>query len=73
MPESILVVEDTPNVLELLDVTLRFKGYPVVTARNGQEALEKIARELEIAGKSESRDDARRSLDSLEQWLSSQE
>ena len=41
----ILVVEDTPNVLELLDVTLRFKGYPVITARNGEEALEKIARE----------------------------
>ena len=41
----ILVVEDTPNVLELFDVTLRFKGYPVVTARNGQEALEKIYRE----------------------------
>ena len=41
----ILVVEDTPNVLELLDVTLRFKGYPVITARNGQEALEKIYRE----------------------------
>jgi CheY-like chemotaxis protein len=41
----ILVVEDTPNVLELLDVTLRFKGYPVITARNGQEALEIIARE----------------------------
>ena len=38
----ILVVEDVPNVLELLEVTLRFKGYPVVTARNGQEALEKI-------------------------------
>ena len=29
----ILVVEDVPNVLELLEVTLRFKGYPVVTAR----------------------------------------
>jgi CheY-like chemotaxis protein len=41
----ILVVEDVPNVLELLEVTLRFKGYPVVTARNGQEALEVIARE----------------------------
>ncbi len=41
----ILVVEDNPNVLELLDVTLRFKGYPVVTARNGQEALDSIARE----------------------------
>ena len=36
----ILIVEDTPNVLELLEVTLRFKGYPVVTATNGQEALE---------------------------------
>jgi CheY-like chemotaxis protein len=36
----LLVVEDVPNILELLDVTLRFKGYPVVTARNGQEALE---------------------------------
>jgi CheY-like chemotaxis protein len=41
----ILVVEDVPNVLELLEVTLRFKGYPVITARNGQEALERIAQE----------------------------
>jgi CheY-like chemotaxis protein len=39
----ILVVEDVPNVLELIEVTLRFKGYPVVTASNGQEALEKVA------------------------------
>jgi CheY-like chemotaxis protein len=41
----ILVVEDVPNVLELLEVTLRFKGYPVVTAQNGQEALDCIMRE----------------------------
>jgi CheY-like chemotaxis protein len=41
----LLVVEDVPNILELLDVTLRFKGYPVVTARNGQEALERVAAE----------------------------
>ena len=41
----ILVVEDVPNVLELLEVTLRFKGYPVATACNGQEALERIVRE----------------------------
>ena len=41
----ILVVEDVPNILELLAVTLRFKGYPVVTATNGQEALEKIDEE----------------------------
>jgi CheY-like chemotaxis protein len=38
----ILVVEDIPNVRELIEVTLRFKGYPVITARNGQEALEAI-------------------------------
>lgn len=41
----ILVVEDIPNVLELLEVTLRFKSYPVVTAHNGQEAMELIAKE----------------------------
>jgi len=41
----LLVVEDVPNILELLDVTLRFKGYPVVTARNGQEALERVEAE----------------------------
>ncbi|HSG45518.1 MAG TPA: response regulator [Anaerolineales bacterium] len=41
----ILIVEDVPNVLELLEVTLRFKGYAVVTARNGEEALEVIEKE----------------------------
>jgi CheY-like chemotaxis protein len=43
MPETngpILIVEDVPNVLELLEVTLKFKGYAVLTARNGEEALE---------------------------------
>jgi CheY-like chemotaxis protein len=38
----ILVVEDVPNVLELLEVTLRFKGYQVVSARNGLEGLEMV-------------------------------
>jgi CheY-like chemotaxis protein len=41
----ILIVEDVSNIRELLEITLRFKGYPVVTARNGQEALECLARE----------------------------
>jgi len=41
----ILVVEDIPNILQLLEVTLKFKGYPVITAANGQEALECIERE----------------------------
>jgi CheY-like chemotaxis protein len=39
----ILVVEDVPNILELVAVTLRFKGYEVVTASNGEEALDRIA------------------------------
>jgi CheY-like chemotaxis protein len=41
----VLVAEDIPNILELLEVTLTFKGYPVITARNGLEALELIERE----------------------------
>jgi CheY-like chemotaxis protein len=38
----ILVVEDVPNVLELLEITLRFKGYQVVSARDGLDGLEMI-------------------------------
>ena len=41
----LLVVEDVPNLLQLLEVTLRFKGYPVVGVRNGREALEYIEKE----------------------------
>ncbi len=41
----ILIVEDVEHILKFLEVTLRFKGYPVAMARNGQEALEYIARE----------------------------
>lgn len=36
------MVEDMPNVLELLEVTLRFKGYEVVSAHNGMEGLEMV-------------------------------
>lgn len=42
----LLIVEDIPNILELLEVTLRFKGYNVITACNGQEALELVAKEI---------------------------
>ena len=41
----ILVVEDNSDILRLLDTTLSFKGYRVVTARNGNEALEAIEKE----------------------------
>lgn len=45
-PGPLLIVEDVPNILELLEVTLRFKGYTVISARNGQEALELISKEI---------------------------
>lgn len=41
----LLVVEDIPNVLELLEVTLRFQGYEVISAHNGQEALDILEEE----------------------------
>jgi len=41
----LLVVEDIPDILNLLEATLKFKGYRVITARNGVEALEVIQKE----------------------------
>ena len=42
---TLLIVEDVPDTLELLDVTLKFKGYRVVTATNGLDALKLIEQE----------------------------
>jgi CheY-like chemotaxis protein len=41
----LLVVEDIPNVLELLEVTLKFQGYQVLSAKNGEEALKILEKE----------------------------
>lgn len=41
----VLIVEDVPDILKLLEATLTFKGYRVVTSVNGQEALEAIQKE----------------------------
>jgi class 3 adenylate cyclase len=42
MTEKILVVDDTPVNVKLLADLLRVKGYAVVTAASGKEALEKV-------------------------------
>ena len=43
-PEArLLVVDDEPNIVELLAASLRFVGFEVVTARNGTEALKAAA------------------------------
>jgi two-component system OmpR family response regulator len=39
-PEArLLVVDDEPNILELLSASLRFAGFDVLTAADGQEAI----------------------------------
>jgi CheY-like chemotaxis protein len=45
-PGYLLIVEDDPDIRKLLDTTLTFKGYRVVTAHNGKEALEAVQKEL---------------------------
>ena len=43
--DYLLIVEDDPDILRLLDTTLTFSGYRVVTAHNGREGLEAIQSE----------------------------
>ncbi|ADK29534.1 response regulator transcription factor [Corynebacterium pseudotuberculosis] len=43
--KRILVVDDEPNIVELLNVSLKFQGFDVATANSGVEALE-IAKEF---------------------------
>ena len=44
-PEArLLVVDDEPNIVELLAASLRFVGFEVATARNGTEALKVAAK-----------------------------
>lgn len=42
MPKTILVADDEPYVLRSLEFILKKEGYRVLTAIDGQEALEKI-------------------------------
>jgi sigma-B regulation protein RsbU (phosphoserine phosphatase) len=41
--KKILVVDDVPQNIRLLEMNLKAEGYIVVSANNGQEALEKVA------------------------------
>ena len=44
-PEArLLVVDDEPNILELLAISLRFAGFEVATAANGRDALAEARR-----------------------------
>lgn len=44
-PPSVLIVDDEPGVLHVLETQVRGQGYQVMTAVTGEEALERIAAE----------------------------
>jgi diguanylate cyclase (GGDEF)-like protein len=44
-PTRILVVDDVPDNVEILDARLSSRGYSVVTASTGEEALERVQEE----------------------------
>ena len=43
---KILIAEDEPDIRELVAFMLRFAGYEVMAASNGEEAVQAAAREL---------------------------
>ncbi|HEX8992371.1 MAG TPA: response regulator [Anaerolineales bacterium] len=43
---KILIAEDEPDIRELVAFMLRFAGYEVLAASNGEEAVQAAAREL---------------------------
>jgi two-component system phosphate regulon response regulator PhoB len=43
MRPTILIVDDNPAILTMLVEVLSLEGYPIETATNGQEALEKLS------------------------------
>ncbi len=45
MSKKILVADDEPNIVISLEYLLKREGYTVLLARDGMEALERIARE----------------------------
>lgn len=46
MSQKILVADDEPNIVISLEYLLKREGYTVMVARDGQEALDAIAREV---------------------------
>ena len=43
--EKILVVDDEPDVLEVVKSRLELHGFQVITAKDGEEALQKVEQE----------------------------
>jgi two-component system, OmpR family, response regulator VicR len=46
MANKIMIVDDEPDVVDLVKLVLESDGFDVVTAYSGKEALDKIAQEM---------------------------
>ena len=46
MANKIMIVDDEPDVVDLVKLVLKSEGYEVVTAYSGKEALEKVGVEM---------------------------
>lgn len=42
MPKKVMIVDDEESLIELVSAVLEQEGYDVLTAMNGEEALEKL-------------------------------
>lgn len=43
---KILIADDEPDILEIIEFNLQAQGYEVITAKNGDEAIEKAKKNL---------------------------
>jgi CheY-like chemotaxis protein len=44
MKKKVLIVDDEPGIVEIVEFELKFHGYEVITASSGKEGLEKCKR-----------------------------
>ena len=44
--KKILIADDEPDILEILSFNLEAEGYEIVTAKNGNEALDKAKQHM---------------------------
>ena len=45
-PKKILIADDEPDILEIIQFNLAAEGYDVITAKNGDEAIEQAKKHL---------------------------
>ena len=59
---KILIVDDNPEIREVLNVLLSSEGYDVIEAKDGQEAIDMVSDDIDLYS---------RYYDAYNQWLPS--